>query len=78
MSSFTPYKACKIVNALLKEMDIEKVLPPQMFYNYTKKNFIKTNDEGLIEEEELRRWFEKYVSKNFKNENNVQLSLFNE
>lgn len=77
--AFTPYKASKIVNALLEEMGIEKVLPPQMFYNYVKKNFIKTNNEGKIEEEELRRWFEKYVSRLQEKNNNIsQLSLFSE
>ncbi len=75
--TFTGYAAAKIVNSLLKEMGIEKSLPPQMFYNYMKKGFIETTPEDMISEEALRSWFEKYVARmNKKNNNNVQLSLF--
>jgi hypothetical protein len=34
--SFSPFEAAKIVNAALKEQGLDKQLPPQMFYNYTK------------------------------------------
>lgn len=58
----TPYAACKIVNTLLKEMGSQKVLPPQMFYTYVKKNYIK-NTDGKISVEDLNEWFKKYTEK---------------
>ena len=58
----TPYAACKIVNTLLKEMGSKKVLPPQMFYTYVKKNYIK-NTDGKINVEDLNEWFKKYTEK---------------
>jgi hypothetical protein len=76
--NMTPYAACKIVNNMLKEMGIEKTLPPQMFYNYVKKNFIK-NDNGKINEKDLLEWFTKYSNKLLnKNNTPVQLSLLSE
>jgi hypothetical protein len=62
--SYTPYKAAKVVNAQLKDLGIEKVLPPQMFYTYVAKGFIPSTDK-MISEEDLRDWFLKYYNKNF-------------
>jgi hypothetical protein len=56
----TAYQFAKLVNAELKAAGIEKVLPPQMFYTYYKKDFIKADqrtESGAIE------WAYKYVSK---------------
>jgi hypothetical protein len=60
--SLTPYGLCQIVNRLLKEAGIEQTLPPQMFYNYSKKGYLKTVD-GRISPEEALRWTEKYLTK---------------
>jgi 2-keto-3-deoxy-6-phosphogluconate aldolase len=66
----TPYGAAKIVNAELKANGIEKVLPPQMFYNYTtarlnkgKSPMIKFTFEGGIDREDLARWTKAYIAK---------------
>jgi hypothetical protein len=70
----SPYKAATIVNAILLEKGIDKVLPPQMFYNYTtgrirleKKPFIDVvvdeNNKVWIKVEGLIQWAEKYVAK---------------
>lgn len=68
--SLTPYAACKVVNALLAEADVDKTLPPQMFYNYTtarirqnKTPFIACDADNKITEEGLKVWAEKYIAK---------------
>lgn len=73
MTSMTPYAASKIVNATLLEAGVEKVLPPQMFYNYTtarvnkgKVSLIELDGNNKITEEGLATWLEKYVAKNTK------------
>lgn len=66
----TPYGAAKVVNARLKEEGIDKVIPPQMMYNYTtarvakgKKPFIALNEDSSVNEESLSTWLESYVAK---------------
>jgi hypothetical protein len=58
----TAYQFAKVANAQLKAMGLEKALPPQMFYTYYKKDFIKAdqrNESGAVE------WAYKYASKHF-------------
>jgi hypothetical protein len=74
MTNLTPYAAAKLVNAALIEAGIEKVLPPQMFYNYTtarvnkgKTPLIPTTEvDGkiFIADTDLAVWLQKYVAKN--------------
>ncbi len=66
----TPYKAAKFVNEELKKNGIDKVIPPQMIYNYTsarvndgKKPFIKYDIENGVDEESLNEWTTKYIAK---------------
>ena len=66
----TPYRAAQIVNAALAANGIDKVIPPQMMYNYTtarirqgKKPFIECDNEGKITEEGLKTWLVKYLAK---------------
>lgn len=68
--NFSPYKAAKVVNEWLLEDGVEKVLPPQMFYNYTtarvnkgKDPLIKTDDGKTINETDLREWYTKYTAR---------------
>jgi hypothetical protein len=71
--TFTPYGASVVANKVLKDRGIEKVLPPQMFYNYTtgrarkgKNTLIPTvevNGQLRITEAGLTEWLEKYVAK---------------
>lgn len=61
-TAVSPYKAAQIVNTLLAEAGVEKILPPQMFYTYTKKGYIPATD-GKISLEDLQVWFEKYLAK---------------
>jgi hypothetical protein len=70
MSSMTPYAASKIVNAALAEAGVDKVLPAQMFYNYTsartrkgKAALIAVDENGKITEAGLAAWLEKYLAK---------------
>jgi len=74
ITSVSPYKAAGIVNKLLLDAGVEKVLPPQMFYNYTtarvragKNSFIEVVEvsEGKYEItlEGLNKWFEGYLAK---------------
>jgi hypothetical protein len=68
--TYTPYGAAKVVNAVLVEVGIDKVLPPQMFYNYTsarvregKKPFIAVGADGRITESALNEWLATYLQK---------------
>lgn len=66
----TPYAAAKVVNALLAEAGVDKQLPPQMFYNYTKariragkRPLIECDENGAITPEALATWAKRYVAK---------------
>lgn len=62
----SPYQAAKLVNEQLTELGIDKVLPPQMFYTYTKKGYIKSvevDDKRKIDPQDLADWFTNYVEK---------------
>lgn len=85
-TSYSPYQCATLVNAQLKEQGIEKQLPPQMFYTYTKKEYIASfrdaNNKVRVTHEALTEWFTKYINKHHNNntttENNIdpnQLSL---
>ena len=75
MSNITPYQASKVVNEWLKNDGIEKVLPPQMFYNYTAARIAKGKtplipcfqDEATgkvtLTTEGLEAWYETYSKK---------------
>jgi hypothetical protein len=70
-TSFSPYAAAKQVNAQLLEDGYAKVLPAQMFYNYTtariragKVPYIPCDADGRIAPEGLADWYTKYVAKN--------------
>jgi hypothetical protein len=70
MSNISPYAAAKVVNAKLKEAGIDKVVPPQMMYNYTtsrinagKEPFIKFTLEGGVDAKDLDRWTKAYIAK---------------
>lgn len=73
MSNLTPYAAAKVVNQWIAEAGHDKVLPAQMFYNYTKGRiskgkapFIPVDGDNKIREADLKAWFEKYSEKNLK------------
>jgi hypothetical protein len=58
----TAYQFAKLVNAHIVAAGIEKVLPPQMFYTYYKKDFIKVEDRNA---EGAEKWATKYLKKHF-------------
>ena len=69
-SAMTPYAAAKVVNATLLKAGVEKVIPPQMMYNYTsarlrkgKAPFIECDAEGKITQEGLTKWLKVYLAK---------------
>jgi hypothetical protein len=66
----TPYKAAKFVNDQLKEAGVDKVIPPQMMYNYTKarvnkgkKPLIKFDEKAGVDQKDLERWTKTYIEK---------------
>ena len=62
--TYTPYAIAKIVNELLAECEIEKVLPPQMFYTYAKKGMLNGIKESKrITGSDAAAWTEAYVLK---------------
>ena len=61
--TFTPYAACKVVNAFLAEAGVAKVLPPQMFYTYVGKGFIPAGTDKRIKSDDLLEWMLAYTAK---------------
>jgi hypothetical protein len=75
--NYTPYEAHKLVNKALKEADIDKVIPPQMMYNYTTAKLnkglkpmipsfqVEENNKvkTYITEEDFNVWLERYIKK---------------
>lgn len=59
-TSITAYQFAKAVNGALKTAGYAKVLPPQMFYTYYKKGFIK---EEARTEAGAQAWVTAYVKK---------------
>lgn len=66
----TPYSAAKFVNESLKKEGIDKVIPPQMMYNYTKARvnagktpFIKFDEKTGVDVKDLERWTKEYIAK---------------
>jgi hypothetical protein len=56
----TAYGFAKVVNAALVEAGKAKVLPPQMFYTYFKKGFIKVEARN---EAGAKEWAAAYIKK---------------
>lgn len=64
---YTPYECAAVVNAWFLEKGIERTLPPQMFYTYTKKEYIESilvEGKVYVELNELQKWFVRYTQKN--------------
>jgi len=72
----TPYQAAKLVNEWLAGDGIEKVIPPQMMYNYTAARLNKGKaplitgakrdlDTGkvTVKVEDLKSWYTGYAAK---------------
>jgi hypothetical protein len=58
----SPYKAAKLVNKWLVDDEINKILPPQMFYTYVSKGYIKSTNR-LVEESDLSEWYQGYKTR---------------
>lgn len=66
------YAISKIANVTLQYMEVERVLPPQMFYNYSRKGMIAPrpkNEKGLntnheYSHDEVFAFLQKYIAKN--------------
>jgi hypothetical protein len=67
-TTYSPYQCAKVINEELASKGIDKILPPQMFYTYTKKSYIKSfrneANKVLVKHEDLVEWFVKYCKKN--------------
>jgi osmotically-inducible protein OsmY len=64
--TYSPYGMMKVVNKILSDLGIDKVLPGPMFYTYTKKGYIKSYVVGgkvTISAESATEWTEKYLTK---------------
>lgn len=66
--SYSPYQCAKVINDEFAKKGIDKTLPPQMFYTYTNKQYIKshkdTNNKVRVLHSDLVEWFVKYCTKN--------------
>lgn len=64
----TAYKIATIINGIFKVLEIEKEIPTQMMYNYTRNGLIAKGKKGKASEirytkEEVYTFVTKYVSK---------------
>jgi hypothetical protein len=64
--SYTPFGIISNLNKILKDMGVEKVLPPQMGYNYNKNGLIVKGKKGVksYTKTEVVTWMVKYLTKN--------------
>jgi translation initiation factor IF-1 len=76
--SYTPYQMAGAVNKALVAANIEKVLPPQMFYQYCAKGYIaaskvvvtmkkgktETREGWVVAKADAIEWTTKYLAKN--------------
>lgn len=66
--TYSPYQCAKAVNEQLAEAGVDKTLPPQMFYTYVNKQYIKSfvdeSGKKRVTHEALAEWFVKYCTKN--------------
>lgn len=61
--TYSPYGMCKVVNEILRDMGIDKVLPGPMFYTYTKKGYITTIAPKKVAKGDAIEWTEGYLTK---------------
>jgi hypothetical protein len=66
--SYSPYQCAKLINEEFAKASIDKILPPQMFYTYTKKQYIKSylneSNKVQVKHSDLVEWFVRYCKKN--------------
>ncbi len=71
--TYTPYKLAQVVQGILVDAGVQKILPPQMFYQYTAlkngKQRIATVDGNagkgrVVARDVAIEWTEKYLQKN--------------
>lgn len=66
--TYSPYQCAKVINEELASKGVDKVLPPQMFYTYTNKGYIKSykdeTNKVRVTHAQLVEWFVKYCAKN--------------
>jgi len=64
--SLSPYACAKVINPELEALGLP-TLPPQMFYQYVSKGYIKSfiaaDGKRKVSELELAKWFEGYLTK---------------
>jgi hypothetical protein len=66
------YAVSKIANTVLQYLEVDRVLPPQMFYNYSRKGMIAPrvkdekglNTNHLYTADEVTAFLTKYITKN--------------
>ena len=64
-TTITAYQLIKGLNKILSDLGVEKVLPTQMGYTYTKKGMV----DGIkgthnVTQEAANTWYQKYLTKN--------------
>jgi hypothetical protein len=64
--TYGPYGMRKVVNVILRDLGVDKVLPGPMFYTYAKKGYIPTvagSEAKVILREDAVAWTEAYLTK---------------
>jgi hypothetical protein len=62
--TYSPYKSIKTTNKVFVELGFEKVLPPQMGYNYNRVGMLGVKGSNIVTKDELKTWIVKYITKN--------------
>ena len=69
--TYTPYGVAKLLNDTFTANGIDRTVPPQMIYNYTKNGMINgtkyPKTAGVtFDEDTVKAWIIKYIEKNYK------------
>lgn len=74
-TEYTAYAVATLINQILEDQGIDRTIPPQMMYNYTKNGLIAKRTKGMSAKglkytaTEVTEFLNKWFSKNYKIEN---------
>lgn len=63
--TISPYKVAKIVNAAFQALGVDKKIPPQMMYNYSKNGMLVKGIKGIkeLDKDQVTAFVTKFVNK---------------
>jgi hypothetical protein len=63
--TITPYKVAKIINGAFTVLGVDKAIPPQMMYQYSRNGLLVKGEKGIKElnKDQVSAFVTKYVTK---------------